>query len=164
MFKIYDLETAKNTILKRIPLTIKDYPPHLVTSVEKTFGEGTTLPGAVTKVLDSVRLEGDAALLKWSKLLDNADLKDLRIPEEKIKSAFELIEPSLRESLTLAAPRWRKRSARPACRRSVKPTSCRISRPEYSTSLRRAASGSCRPTPSCSAGPRGASGSPPSSG
>ena len=64
MLKIYDIETAQKTILKRTPLTFTDFPPHLVASVEALFGDGVTLPLAVTQILNSVRLEGDSALRK----------------------------------------------------------------------------------------------------
>jgi histidinol dehydrogenase len=107
MFKIFDIPTAQKTILKRTPLTLVDYPANLVASVEIIFGTGTSLPAAVTQILDSVRLEGDTALKRWSKILDGADLEDFRVPKKSIAQALELIDPSLRESLTLAAERIR---------------------------------------------------------
>ena len=64
MLKIYDIPTAQKTILKRTPLTLTDYPPNLVASVEEIFGIGVTLPEAVTRILESVRPDGDAALKK----------------------------------------------------------------------------------------------------
>jgi len=107
MLKIYDLPTAKETILKRVPLTFSEYPPRLVSAVENLFGEGVTLPQAVTQILNSVRLEGDAALRKWSQLLDSTDLDDFRIPSESFKPAFDGLPKSLQESLTLSAKRIR---------------------------------------------------------
>ena len=107
MLKIYDLSTAQKTILKRVPLTFSDYPPRLVAAVGKMFGEGTSLPQAVTEILNSVRLGGDSALRKWSKLLDRADLEDFLIPQERFKLAFDGLPESLRESLTLSAQRIR---------------------------------------------------------
>ena len=107
MLKIYDLPTAQKTILKRVPLTFSDYPPRLVAAVGKMFGEGTSLPQAVTEILNSVRLGGDSALRKWSKLLDRADLEDFLIPQERFKLAFDGLPESLRESLTLSAQRIR---------------------------------------------------------
>ena len=47
MLTIYDTETARRTILKRVPLTFTEYPTELVTSVENLFGAGVTLPQAV---------------------------------------------------------------------------------------------------------------------
>ncbi len=107
MLKIYDVETAKNTILKRVPLTFTEYPPSLVAAVENLFGDGVTLPQAVHQIIDSVRLKGDVALQKWSKTLDNSDLDDFRIPEEMFKRAYDEIPDFLRESLALSADRIR---------------------------------------------------------
>jgi len=107
MLEIYDIPTAQRTILKRMPLTFTEYPPQLVTGVEKLFGEGVTLPQAVTQILDSVRLEGDAALRKWSKLLDQSELTDFRVPPESFNQAFDELPDSLREALTLGASRIR---------------------------------------------------------
>jgi len=90
-----------------VPLTFNEYPPSLVASVEQLFGDGVTLPQAVTQILDSVRLDGDAALRKWSQLLDRSDLDDFRIPKEMFKLAFDGLPESLRESLALSANRIR---------------------------------------------------------
>ena len=107
MLKIYDLPTAQKTILKRVPLTFSEYPPGLVAAVEKLFGEGVTLPQAVTEILNSVRLDGDAALKKWSQLLDQTALEDFRIPQGMFKPAFDGLPEPLREALTLSAERIR---------------------------------------------------------
>jgi histidinol dehydrogenase len=107
MLKIFDVETAKQSILKRVPLTFTDYPPGLVAAVEKMFGEGVSLPGAVTQILDSVRLEGDKALKKWSCLLDQADLDNFRVPHEKFRIAYDDLPESLKESLSLSEKRIR---------------------------------------------------------
>lgn len=107
MLKIYDIPTAQKTILKRVPLTFTEYPPRLVNAVENLFGEGINLPQAVTRILDSVRLEGDAALRRWSQLLDQSDLDDFLVPQENFEQAYDDLSDSLRESLTLSASRIR---------------------------------------------------------
>jgi histidinol dehydrogenase len=107
MLKIYDIETARETILKRVPLTFTDYPPRLVAAVEELFGEDVTLPQAVTQILDAVRLDGDIALKRWSRLLDSYTLDDFRIPPEKFKQAYDGLSDQLREALHLSADRIR---------------------------------------------------------
>jgi histidinol dehydrogenase len=105
MLKIYDIPTAQDTILKRVPLTLTEFPPDLIAGVAKLFGEGITPNLAVTQILDSVRLEGDAALRRWSQLLDQSDLGDFRVPQERFAQAYEGLPEPLRESLRLAAQR-----------------------------------------------------------
>ncbi len=107
MLKICDISTAQETILKRVPLTLTEFPLSLITGVEKRFGKGVTPPQAVAQILNSVRLDGDSALQKWSQLLDQSDLKDFRVPQEMFKQAYEGLPESLRESLTLSADRIR---------------------------------------------------------
>ncbi len=65
------------------------------------------MPQAVTQILNSVRLEGDAALREWSQLLDQSAFEDFRVPQENFKPAYDGLPESLRESLTLSASRIR---------------------------------------------------------
>ncbi len=107
MLKIYDVETAQNTILKRAALNQVGYPPKLVERVEKIFGTGVTPDGAVSQILESVQNEGDAALKKWSKLLDRAELEAFRIPPGAIEAAYASLDPELAAALEFAASRIR---------------------------------------------------------
>jgi histidinol dehydrogenase len=107
MIKIYDIPAARQTILKRQPLTLTDLPLRLTTSVENLFGKGVTPSQAVSQILKSVRLEGDSALRKWTNLLDQTDLEDFRVPKERFAQAYEELPETLRDALTLAARRIR---------------------------------------------------------
>ena len=107
MIKIFDVDSARATILKRTPITLTEYPPQLMAAVDELFGEGVSLPQAVAQILDSVRLDGDAALRKWSQLLDQAVLEDIRVPQEMIEQAYDSLPKTLKESLTLSAERIR---------------------------------------------------------
>ena len=107
MLKIYDVPTAQKTILKRIPLQNKSYPPRLVKSVEALFGEGVTPVGAVSIILESISQDGNAALKKWSSLIDKADLENFRIPSADLKAAYDNLDASLLNALQIAAQRIR---------------------------------------------------------
>lgn len=107
MLKIYEIDQAQETILKRVPLTFTDYPVEMVASVENLFGEGVTLPQAVAEILESVRREGDNALRKWSKILDQAIFDDFRIPVDRFEQAYDNLPSSLRSAMDLSAERIR---------------------------------------------------------
>ena len=107
MLKIYDVETALQTILRRDPTGVKDYPPKLLESVAGVFGPGVTPHEAVTKILVSVREEGDTALKHWTEILDGTHLEDFRLPREALASAFEDLSASLLDALNTAAERIR---------------------------------------------------------
>jgi len=105
MFKIYDLDTARNTILKRVPLNQQPIPETLRQGVEDLFGAGTTPDQAVRQILRSIQEEGDPALKKWTRILDQADLDTFLVPPSELEKAYRDLEPSLRDSLNTAARR-----------------------------------------------------------
>ncbi len=107
MLKIYDIDTARRTILKRTPLSSTSCPPALQASVERLFGAGVTPSQAVAQILSSVQEEGDDALRRWSRLIDRAALDDFRVPVEQLKVAYDATPPDLRQALELAAERIR---------------------------------------------------------
>jgi len=107
MFKIYDIDTAQKTILRREPLFTQQVPDPIKLKVEEVFGAGTTPYQAVTQILSSVREEGDAALRKWSRKLDKIDLEDFLTPLDDLKSAYQSLPPDLLNALETAAERIR---------------------------------------------------------
>jgi histidinol dehydrogenase len=108
MLKIYDVETARQTILKRIPPDETSVPPIVLDRIAETFGEHIGAEEAVRRILWEVRTRGDAALRDWSTKLDGfpADAP-LRVPEEQLASALEALPAPEREALELAAERIR---------------------------------------------------------
>jgi histidinol dehydrogenase len=106
MLKLYDVKTAQATILKRRRVG-QDWPPRLLAALEATFGEPLTPPQAVGRILDSVRQEGDAALRRWTRLLDRAELDDFRVPPERLAEALDALPAALAAALGTAAARIR---------------------------------------------------------
>jgi histidinol dehydrogenase len=107
MLKIFDVDSAKATILKRDPLSDEEYPQSLLEAVQKTFGPGMGPSGAVSKILESVKEEGDAALQHWSELLDGARLESFIIPSEELQFASEKLSFELSQALSKAVERIR---------------------------------------------------------
>ncbi len=107
MLKIYDLDTAQKTILRRQPLNFQEVPEGVKRSVEKLFGKGISPYQAVTEILSSVREEGDAALRNWSRILDDVELEDFQVPPGDLESAYQALSPANREALKTAADRIR---------------------------------------------------------
>jgi len=105
--EIYAVERARQTILKRQPLMAMEYPPATLARTAELFGDGVTPPQAVAQILRSVQREGDAALRRWSQLLDKADLTDFRVPSGALENALRTIPADLRAALQSAARRIR---------------------------------------------------------
>jgi histidinol dehydrogenase len=107
MLKIYDLDTAQQTILRRTPAQMEIYPPAVMEGTERIFGPGVTPPEAVALILASIWEEGDAALKRWSQTLDNVHLDTFRIPVEDLAAAQRSLPDSLKQALSTSADRIR---------------------------------------------------------
>jgi histidinol dehydrogenase len=59
---------------------------------------------AVAAILEAVRREGDAALRRYTRSLDGAELagQPLRVPEEQLAESGDRLEPAVREALAFA--------------------------------------------------------------
>ena len=108
MLKIYDVQTAQNTILRRIPPDETNAPPIVLDRIAETFGERISAEEAVRRILRDVRTRGDAALRDWSAKLDGFPTETpLQVSEEQLASALETLSTPEREALELAAERIR---------------------------------------------------------
>ncbi len=108
MLNLYDVASARQTILKREPISSMTYPAVTLLRTEQLFGAGVTPPQAVAQILASVRSEGDAALRRWSKLLDRVDeQEEFLVRPEKLEQAYHDLPAPLREAMQAAAQRIR---------------------------------------------------------
>jgi histidinol dehydrogenase len=107
MLIIYDVESARRTILRRDRPEKERYTPAILEGVARLFGEGETPSGAVAQILASVRTDGDRAVKRWSVLLDDTRVEDPRIPRSALIEAFQELPASLRQAQAIAAERIR---------------------------------------------------------
>lgn len=108
MIKVYDVETAKKSILKRIPPDETEVPPVVLERIAATFGERISAEEAVRRILRDVRSRGDEALREWAGRLDGFPPgAPIRVPAEKLSAALEALAPETRAVLETAAERIR---------------------------------------------------------
>ncbi len=88
--------------LTRQSLVSDDYPPALLVSLERLFGEPILPEAAVARILADVRARGDAALLDWTRRIDKISLSSLSVPSFPVT-----LDQSLTSSLQFAADRIR---------------------------------------------------------
>jgi histidinol dehydrogenase len=114
MLKIYDVENARQTVLRRRDMTMPDEVPEPVRGgIRRVFGEELTPEEAVARILADVRERGDEALRHWTALTDNLVLDDsfdrlrtsFEVPTEALGAAYDALPTELAEALTLAAGR-----------------------------------------------------------
>ncbi|WP_422122754.1 histidinol dehydrogenase [Planococcus sp. X10-3] len=78
-------------------------------SIRRTGGNATEQQLlAVKEIIRTVREEGDAALFRFSKKWDGAELTDLRVSREEMDAAVKRFDPQLLSDLTEAADNIRK--------------------------------------------------------
>lgn len=104
-FPIYDLETARKTILQRRGWAETEYPDSLLDGIEGIFGERLTPDQAVARVLADIRREGDAGLHRWTERIDGVRTSTYAVPPEAWNAALDRIDSDLREALWTAADR-----------------------------------------------------------
>lgn len=105
MFKQFDPQSARNTILKRTPPDEFPVSESLMKSIEKLFGESLTPEQAVSRILKDVRTSGDTALQSWTQRLDSFDLQPAPVSKNLIQSALNSISRPQRDALDRAASR-----------------------------------------------------------
>lgn len=102
-----DIDTARTTILKRVPLDEFELSPRLQAGIERIFGESLTAEAAVTRILRDIRERGDAALFGWMRRIDGVELDDsrVRVSEAEIRAAYDAVDAELVTALRTAAER-----------------------------------------------------------
>lgn len=108
MLKIFDVETAKKTILKRIPPDETVVSQAMLERLAETFGEPVTPEEAVKRILRDIRERGDLALWDWSTKFDAFPMdKPLRVLPEAMLAAFGKLDAATMDALETAAQRIR---------------------------------------------------------
>lgn len=99
-------DAARETLLRRKPLDEYDASPALCAAIERLFGEPLTPDQVVARILADIRQKGDAAVQRYSDLIDGPS-ESLRVSPERIAEAWARTRPELREAMQLAADRLR---------------------------------------------------------
>jgi histidinol dehydrogenase len=107
MLRIVDVETARQTILRRVPVNSAACPAGVLEGIESLFGPGVTPSQAVAQILASVRDQGDAALRRWTRVLDRVEISDFRVPAGQLKEAYDALPGPLASAMSRAAERIR---------------------------------------------------------
>ena len=105
MFPQYDPQSARQSILKRLPMNAQPVPQHLLAGIAELFGESLTPEQAVGRILETVRQEGDIGLRRWATRLDGDPGQDLRVSETEIQNSLSLVDPGVLQAMQQSAER-----------------------------------------------------------
>ncbi|HEX6512492.1 MAG TPA: histidinol dehydrogenase [Chloroflexota bacterium] len=98
-----DLEEARQSVLRRVPLGETAAPPELAAGIERIFGQPLTPEQVVDRILNDVRQHGDAALRDYAERIDGSRLDAIEVPSDDIEAAYAELDPKLGEALDVAA-------------------------------------------------------------
>ena len=97
--------------MARLRSTDADFPEGFESLLASAAGSDPEVEAAVREIIESVRRDGDSALLEYTRRLDGIaarSLSDLRVPAAALGEAWNAIGAGEREALTEAAARIRR--------------------------------------------------------
>lgn len=109
--KAKDIGTAAiEGLLKKAAFDQVELNPKIREANKKLFGADLTAAQIVEKIVEDVRHEGDAAVIKYTKLIDRTEFspEDFLVSEEEYAAAEKEADSKIVESLTRAAENIRK--------------------------------------------------------
>lgn len=103
------LEAAEK-LLKKPAFDEVELSPKIREGNKKLFGEDLSAAELVRRIVGEVRHEGDAAVIRYTKLIDRVELTpaDFLVTEEEFAEAEKKADPKVVESLTRAAANIRR--------------------------------------------------------
>ena len=102
---IEGLERARDALQRTDPLDTSTVPDEVLDRNEELFGERLSPLEAVQRIVGDVRREGDGALRRYTKLLDQVDLEQLEVGRGELDAAVDALPAELRSSLEIATER-----------------------------------------------------------
>lgn len=101
-------DEGRRTLLRRQSWSDTTVPETIWSRTREAVGrEVATVEQAVRKILQDVRSEGDAAVLRYCAAFDGAAYSTLRVDQNEIKAAYDQVDPAVVEALRFAAEQIR---------------------------------------------------------
>ncbi|MGB2696036.1 MAG: histidinol dehydrogenase [Dehalococcoidia bacterium] len=98
-------DEGRKTLLHRQALADTVLPDAVWKRTREVVGDVASLEDAVHRILRDVREQGDAAVLRYCCAFDGAEYSTLRVGQNEIRAAYEVVDPALVEQLRFAAGR-----------------------------------------------------------
>ena len=102
---IKGMDNAEQALDRTDPLDMSALPDAVVARTREAFGPDVTPEQSVVNMLRDVRADGDAAVRRYTKLLDGVDLDDFQVGPAEMKRARDGVSKALRKALETAAQR-----------------------------------------------------------
>lgn len=102
---LHDPAAAREFLLRRRRLEATELPERVRAGIRSIFGADLTAGEVVDRIIADVRQEGDAALRRYTRLLDGAELNRLEVAPEEIAAATAEVPSDVLEALRFARDR-----------------------------------------------------------
>jgi histidinol dehydrogenase len=99
------LDGARAFVRRPRDLDTAELPDAVRESIEKMFGEPLTAAQVVERIVRDVRTDGDLALRHYSRLIDHADIDELRVTPDEFQRARQEVEPEVYAALEFSRER-----------------------------------------------------------
>ncbi|MEZ4503815.1 MAG: histidinol dehydrogenase [Dehalococcoidia bacterium] len=101
-------EAGRASVLRRQPLQSSDLPEALRATIRDVLGRDLDAAGAVAAIIEAVRIEGDAAVTRFTQRFDRSSYDAIEVTRAEIDAAFASTPPELLQAITAAADRVRR--------------------------------------------------------
>ena len=105
---VTDLEVARRTVLARAPLTEPVLSAEVQRGIDELWGKPTTPADHVRQIIEAVRTEGDAAVVRFSQRFDGSSYTSMEVSDDEVGDAFEAVSPEEHDAIAFAVERVRR--------------------------------------------------------
>jgi len=96
-------EEGRRTLLRRQPLGDTELPEAIRRKNADLFGADLSVEQQVRRIIEDVRLDGDAAVARYTRAFTGIDRASFEVTRDEIKASYRDVDPSLVEALREAA-------------------------------------------------------------
>lgn len=98
-----DVAEARRVLSRRRGFEETRLSPRAIDGIRRVFGADLSADEVVTRILDDVRVNGDAAVIRYTQAFDGSTLTTLEVPESSWDAALAEIDSDVRDALLLSA-------------------------------------------------------------
>lgn len=104
---VYGFEAAWEALGRKGGLESLELSEGAKRGIERVFGESLSAEQVVNHIVREVRANGDKAVRRFSREIDQVELDRIDVPRDEWAAAFETISPELRAAMSIASDQIR---------------------------------------------------------
>jgi histidinol dehydrogenase len=105
---VTDLEVARRTVLARTSLAEPVLSADVQRGIDELWRKPTTAADHVRQIIEAVRTEGDAAVIRFSQRFDGSSYTSMEVSDDEVGDAFETVTAEEHDAIAFAVERVRR--------------------------------------------------------